>query len=180
MKRQESDKPNSKDSAETKRQKQEQEEQEQLTAFEEDAATIGALLHEAQNDELSSTAAASSINTTDRDHSSNVAHPAAAANHPLEGINGEASIPHRNNNINNNDNMHVIRDDMPQAPGINGNGIGNRHALPNAARFAPSASDEDGDNADEEEARDWLSAPGTRKASRVGNDFQAVLPGPGN
>lgn len=178
MKRQESDKPNSKDSAETKRQKQEQE-QEQLTAFEEDAATIGALLHEAQNDELSSsTAADSNINTADRDHSSNVAHPAAPANHPLEGINGDASIPNRNNNINNDDNMHVIRDDMPQAPGINGNG--NRHALPNPARFAPSTSDEDGDNADEEEARDWLSAPGTRKASRVGNDFQAVLPGPRN
>ena len=149
MKREGNDKPNSKDSSETKRQKQ-------LTAFEEDAATIGALLQEAQD----------------------VAETCDTDGNPLEGINGngEASIPHGNNNSNNNGNMHVIRDDMPQAPGINGNG----HALPNNGRFAPSTSDADDDNADDEEARDWLSAPETRRAPRVGNDFQAVLPGPGN
>jgi len=143
--------------------------QDQQIAFEQDSAEIAALLRGQHEIEQSN-------EETNPDASNRESESSCNGGETIS--DGRASDSHdrQPNEINRarevvDTNSHVIVVDVPQSL-ENGYGTGNGN---NNVPFVPS-SDEEGDADD---SRAWLSAPaGERRAPRVGNDFQAELPGP--
>ena len=165
--------------------------QEQQSAFNEDSAAIHALLLASHETELNSStrslqgtnpeASTFSFSETSSSQSSAIGGSGGAVgNSDYESRSISDSSPNVGNNNERgegtrNENANIIHDnDVPQALTQNGNRNGNMR------RFLTS-SDEEDDDADDTAGRAWLSAPapGQRCAPRLGSEFQANLPAPG-